>query len=154
MMPSLFAARLHAIAAPVVALATALATALAILAAAAPSAHAAKSVTHKPVYGAIALDRASGDAGYAALRRNTNEAKLDALQACGSNGCEVVLQFRGECGALAWSPTAGAAKAGKDRSPAPKYSTSRGVTRAEAETKARRACGAKDCDIKLWACSR
>jgi hypothetical protein len=152
MMPSLFAARLRAIAAPI----AALATALSILAAA-PSAHAAKSVTHKPVYGAIALDRASGDAGYAALRRNTNEAKLDALQACGSNGCEVVLQFRGECGALAWSPTAGGLggkAAAKDRAPAPKYSTSRGVTRAEAETKARRACGAKDCDIKLWACSR
>jgi hypothetical protein len=129
-----------------------LAATFAVLVAAMPAAQAAKTVTHKPVYGAIALDRAGGDVGYAVLRRNTNEAKLDALQACGTNACEVVLQFRGECGALAWSPTAG--KAGKSGAPAPKYSASRGVTRAEAETKARRTCGAKDCDIKIWACSR
>lgn len=143
-----------------------LAAAIAVLAALPlPAAQAAKTVTHKPVYGAIALDRTSGDAGYAVLRRNTNEAKLDALQACGTDACEVVLQFRGECGALAWSPTAGNAKAaGKDgksaaksvapKAVAPKYVASRGATRAEAETKARRSCGAKDCDIKAWACSR
>lgn len=93
----------------------------------------------RPDNGAIAYHRASGNFGYAVDRRNAREAKVEALKQCNHADCEVVLTLKNSCGALAsYQQT---------------YFVSRGATRAEAEAKARRQCGAR-CEILVWACTK
>ena len=93
----------------------------------------------RPDNGAIAYHPASGSFGYAVNRRSAREAKVEALKLCDNADCEVVLTLKNSCGALANSKQT--------------YFVSRGATRAEAEAKARRQCGAK-CEILVWACTK
>ena len=51
-------------------------------------------------HGAIAYDRDSGRLGYAYDQRSAREARAQALMQCGEQ-CEVVIDLRNNCGALA-----------------------------------------------------
>jgi hypothetical protein len=95
----------------------------------------------KPVanYGAIAFHRESGSNGFSFNQRTARDASVEALKHCAHENCEVVLGIRNACGALASS------KAG--------YGVSQGATRAEAETKALKRCGA-GCSPIIWTCTR
>ena len=94
----------------------------------------------KGLHGAIALEPASGLFGYGTDAATARVAKVEALKQCADPRCEVVLNFSNACGALARS--------------AKKYFTATGATRSEAETRARRLCAAKDCEVLVWACTR
>ena len=100
----------------------------------------AKVVVKKGVYGAMALQRESGQFGYAYNSATSREAKIEALKQCADPRCEVVAAFSNACGALAHSRV--------------KYFPATGATRQEAETKALRLCAAKDCEIVAWACTK
>ena len=112
---------------------------VAVLACAAQST-LAKVVVKKGVYGAIALDRESGQLGYAYNAATSRAAKIEALRQCAAPRCEVVAAFSNACGALARGPN--------------KYFPATGATRQEAETKAQRLCAAKDCEVVAWACTK
>ena len=103
---------------------------------AAAKAHKAKA------HGAIALDRNSDAWGYGVNFKTSREARLEALKQCNRPSCEIVMRIEGECGAVA-----------RTKASAAKFSSARGTTRAEAETKALRQCG-KDCELAGWACNR
>jgi len=104
----------------------------------------AKVVAKKGAYGAIALQRETGQFGYTADASTSRDAKIEALKQCADPRCEVVLSFNHACGALARNPARG-----------PKiYFPAAGATRQEAETKALRLCAAKDCEVMAWACTR
>jgi len=104
----------------------------------------AKVVVKKGVYGAIALQRETGQLGYAYNGATSRAAKIEALNQCADPRCEVVAAFSNACGALARNPARG-----------PKgYSAATGATRPEAESKALRLCAATDCAITAWACTR
>ena len=111
-----------------------LAASLAVPAAAAPAQKG------KGSHGAIALNRDSKAVGYAYDFKAAQDAKREALARCGEKKCEVVATFRGGCAAVAGS--------GK------RLGTSTGATRDEAETKATRKCGGKDCAVVAWACTK
>lgn len=100
----------------------------------------AKFVAKKGFHGAIALQRETGQFGYAADSRTLRAAKIEALRQCADPRCEVVASFRSACGALARGPKT--------------YFSATGATRQEAETKALRLCAAKDCVVTTWACTR
>ncbi len=100
----------------------------------------AKVVVKKGVYGAIALQRGTGQFGYAYDAATSRAAKLEALKQCADPRCEVVASFSNACGALARGPK--------------KYFPATGATRQEAETKALRLCAAKDCELTAWACTK
>ncbi len=101
---------------------------------------AAKTATStKGDNGAIAYHRGSGSYGYAVNRLNARDARIEALKQCGHAECEVVLSLKASCGAIAKGPR--------------NYFASRGTTREEAETKARRHCGAR-CEVLVWACTQ
>ena len=117
------------------------ALALALTAAVQPA--AAKTIK-KGAYGAIALQRESGQYGYAVNGLTSRAAKIEALKQCADPRCEVVASFSNACGALARNPARGANK----------YFAATGATRPEAETKARRLCAAKDCEMMAWACTK
>ncbi|MCC6472162.1 MAG: DUF4189 domain-containing protein [Burkholderiales bacterium] len=118
-----------------------------VLACAGASQAATQSTRKNAWYGAIALERGSDAVGYAVQRRTSREARLEALHQCGAGGCEVVLRFAGDCGAVARPrPARGAGNFAK-------FSSARGITRAEAQTRALRACG-RNCEIAVWACNR
>ena len=93
----------------------------------------------KPVHGAIAYHRDSGNFGYAVDQASDRAARLEALRQCGHSRCEVVLRFGRDCGAIANGPR--------------RHAAAKGVNRQEAETKALRACGA-GCTLVAWACTR
>ena len=95
----------------------------------------------KPVanYGAIAFHRESGSNGFSFNQRTARDASVEALKHCAHENCEIVLGLRNACGALASS------KAG--------YGVSQGATKAEAETKALKKCGA-GCSPVIWTCTR
>ena len=112
---------------------------VAALACAAQSA-LAKVVVKKGVYGAIALERESGQLGYAYNSVTSRASKVEALKQCAHPRCEVVAAFRNACGALAHSRA--------------KYFPATGATRQEAETKALRLCAASDCEVAAWACTK
>ncbi len=101
---------------------------------------AAAKPMKKGVYGAIALQRESGQFGYAYDSTTSRAAKIEALKQCADPRCEVVASFSNACGALARG--------------AKKYFPATGATRPEAETKARRLCAAKDCEVVAWACTK
>ena len=100
----------------------------------------AKVVVKKGVYGAIALQRETGQLGYAYNSATSRAAKIEALNQCAHPRCEVVASFSNACGALARGPK--------------KYFPATGATRQEAETKALRLCAAKDCEVAAWACTK
>ena len=118
----------------------ALVAALVFVAAPAP----AKVVVKKGVYGAIALQRETGQFGYAYDSATSRAAKIEALKQCADPRCEVVAAFSNACGGLARNPARG-----------PKgYFPATGATRQEAETKALRRCAARECEIAAWACTK
>jgi hypothetical protein len=100
----------------------------------------ARFVVKKGAYGAIALQRETGQLGYAYNAATSRAAKIEALNQCGHPRCEVVANFRNACGALARGPK--------------KYFPATGATRPEAETKALRLCAAKECEVAAWACTK
>lgn len=100
----------------------------------------AKIVVKKGVYGAIALQRDTGQIGYAYNAATSRAAKMEALDQCAHPRCEVVAAFSNACGALARGPK--------------KYFPATGATRQEAETKALRLCAAGACEVKAWACTK
>lgn len=100
----------------------------------------AKVVVKKGVYGAIALQRETGQLGYAYNAATSRAAKIEALKQCEHPRCEVVAAFSNACGALARGPK--------------KYFPATGATRQEAESKALRLCAARECDLAAWACTK
>ena len=100
----------------------------------------ARTVPKKGPHGAIALQRDTGQFGYAANAATSRAAKIDALNQCADPKCEVVANFRNACGALARGPQ--------------KYFPATGAVRQEAEAKALRLCAAKECEIVAWACTK
>ena len=100
----------------------------------------AKAVAKKGIYGAIALQRETGQLGYAYNAANSRAAKMEALDQCAHPRCEVVASFSNACGALARGPK--------------KYFPATGATRQEAETKALRLCAARECEVAAWACTK
>ncbi len=106
----------------------------------AASPRAAKQGAH----GAIALERETGQVGYAYNAASSRAAKMEALRQCSSARCEVVVSFSNACGGLA-----------RDRARGAKgYFPATGATRQEAEAKALRLCAAKACELAAWACTR
>ena len=101
---------------------------------------AAKVVVKKGVYGAIALQRETGQLGYAYDAATSRVAKIEALRQCADPHCEVVAAFSNACGALARGPK--------------NYFPATGATRQEAETKALRQCAGKACAVAAWACTK
>lgn len=116
---------------------------VAALAAAAPPA-LAKVVVKKGVYGAIALQRETGQLGYAYNAATSRAAKIESLNQCADPRCEVVVAFSNACGALAHNP----ARAAKG------YFSATGATRQEAEAKALRLCASRECSVAAWACTK
>jgi serine/threonine-protein kinase len=106
----------------------------------AQSALATKVVVKKGVFGAIALQRETGQLGYAYNSATSRAAKVEALKQCAHPRCEVVASFSNACGAVARGPK--------------KYFPATGATRQEAETKAQRLCAAKECEVAAWACTK
>ena len=100
----------------------------------------ARVVVKKGAYGAIALQRETGQLGYAYNATTSRAAKMEALNQCAHPRCEIVAAFSNACGALARGPK--------------KYFPATGATRQEAETKALRLCAAKECEIVAWACTK
>ena len=100
----------------------------------------AKAVVKKGAHGAIALQRQTGQLGYAYNAATSREAKIEALNQCAHPGCEVVASFSNACGALARGPK--------------KYFPATGATRQEAEAKALRLCAARECEVTAWACTK
>jgi serine/threonine-protein kinase len=100
----------------------------------------AKVVVKKGVYGAIALQRETGQFGYAANAATSRAAKTEALNQCADPHCEVVAAFSNACGALARGPR--------------KHFPATGATRQEAEAKALRLCAARECTVVAWACTK
>lgn len=114
--------------------------ALLLLGAACVPPAAAREVIRGPSnHGAIAYHAESASVGWATDRRTNREARVEALRQCGHPNCEVVVSIRGGCAALARGSKA--------------HAVQKGATRAEAETKALRRCGA-GCAILAWACTR
>ncbi len=93
----------------------------------------------KVTHGAIAWHRESGSYGYSHDFANARDAAITALNECANQRCEVVLTLSSECGAIADGPKG--------------FKAQKGYTRAEAETKALKACGA-GCKPVAWACTR
>ncbi len=120
-----------------VAAAAALGLALGALDASAASTREAKK--KKTAHGAIAWHSATSNLGYSHDFANARAANIEALRQCGHERCEVILSLANECGAIAKGPRGSAAK--------------KGNTRAEAETRALKACG-KECRPVAWACTR
>jgi len=105
---------------------------------------AAKVVVKKGVYGAIALQRETGQIGYAYDAATSRAAKMEALKQCADARCEVVSAFSNACGGLARNSARG-----------PKgYFPATGATRQEAEAKALRLCAARECEVTAWACTK
>ena len=104
----------------------------------------AKVVMKKGAYGAIALQRETGQFGYASDSATSRSAKIEALKQCAHPRCEVVAAFRNACGVLVRGPARG-----------PKgYFPATGATRQEAETKALRLCATRECEVAAWACTK
>ena len=91
-------------------------------------------------YAAIAYHRASQSWGTSHDAKTARDAKLGALARCTHPRCEVVLDIRNGCGALADGPQ--------------RFAAAPGATRDEAETKALRKCGGDSCSVIAWACTR
>lgn len=108
----------------------------------------AKVVVKKGVYGAIALQRETGQFGYASNAATSRAAKIEALNQCADPRCEIVAAFSNACGVLARQPARQPARGPKQ------YITATGATRQEAETKGLRLCAAKECEVVAWVCTK
>ena len=115
------------------------ATALTLIPGLSMAASSKDNVSKKTAYGAIAWHRDTSSIGYSHDLLTARKASVAALENCGHERCEIVLNITNECGALARGARGHAAK--------------KGNTRAEAETLALKACG-KDCRPIAWACTR
>ena len=104
----------------------------------------AKVVVKKGVFGAIALERETGQFGYVYDAATSRAAKVEALKQCADPRCEIVVSFSNACGVLARQPARGPKK----------YVPAIGATRQEAESKALRLCAGRDCEIMAWACTK
>ncbi len=104
----------------------------------------AKVVVKKGVYGAIALQRDTGQFGYASNAATSRAAKIEALNQCADPRCEIVAAFSNACGVLARQPARGPKQ----------YINATGATRQEAEAKALRLCAAKECEVVAWVCTK
>ncbi len=104
----------------------------------------AKVVVKKGVYGAIALQRETGQFGYASNAATSRAAKIEALNQCADPRCEIVAAFSNACGVLARQPARGPKQ----------YINATGATRQEAEAKALRLCAAKECEVVAWVCTK
>lgn len=113
--------------------------ALLLAAAGTTAAAAPKAKATKGLYAAIAYEQASNAVGWASDRKSSREARVDALNQCGREGCVVVMTVSRECAALATSPK--------------KFSAQKGATQQEAETKALGRCGS-GCQVAAWVCTR
>ena len=118
-----------------------------LLAAALLAAVPADAAKQSPVpnrFGAIAYQRASQSWGVSYDMARARDASVEALKQCGQRECEVIHKFKNGCAALADGPKA--------------LAPSSGATRAEAETKALKRCGALNrgasCNLVAWACTR
>lgn len=100
---------------------------------------AAKQSAAPNRFGAIAYHRESQSWGIAYDKLRARDAAVEALRQCGEQRCEVVHRFKNGCGALVDGPKVALAASG--------------ATRAEAETKALKRCGA-GCKPIAWACTR
>jgi len=100
----------------------------------------AKAAAKKGVHGAIALQRETGQLGYAYNAATSRAAKMEALNQCADPRCEVVANFSNACGAVARGPK--------------KHFPATGATRQEAEAKALRLCAARECEVAAWACTK
>jgi hypothetical protein len=90
-------------------------------------------------FAAIAYHPKGTEFGWATERRTSREAGAEALKQCGHPRCEVSITVRNACAALARGP---------------KHSkTSKGVTRADAESRALSRCGS-GCEILTWTCTK
>lgn len=90
-------------------------------------------------HGAIAYHADSGHYGYAVNRRTARDARREALVQCGHSACEVMLDMRNGCGALARGERRLAARTG--------------TTGDEAQATALKHCGPQ-CEVLVWACTR
>ena len=108
------------------------------------AAEAAKHSATPNRFGAIAYHRASQSWGVSHDYVRERDASVEALRQCASPKCEVVHKFKNGGGALADGKKA--------------FAAASGATRAEAETKALKACAAKnggaECRALAWACTR
>jgi hypothetical protein len=95
----------------------------------------------RAVFGAIAVKPGTETFGYAYDFPTSRAAHVEALRECGDETCEVLVGFRNGCGAAAFT---------RERH---KVIAVEGATRAEAEAKALRKCGA-DCEVLAWACTK
>ena len=95
------------------------------------------------LFGAIAIARDAGGAGYSTRRPTQQEASDTAKGYCKSPSCQVLVEFKDEC---AFFASGGPGKEGVGRAPGPK----------DAEQLALRECtahGGKNCKIVTWGCS-
>lgn len=100
----------------------------------------AATAPKKSAYGAIAYEPGRRVTGYSYDFKSAREAKVEALRQCGDPACEVLVNFRNACGAIAQGPG--------------KPFAVTGTTGAEAKAKALRRCNHKACQIVAWACTK
>jgi len=113
---------------------------VATLLCAAQPALAKATAKKKGAYGAIALERETGQFGYVYNATTSRAAKIEALKQCAQPLCEVVVSFSNACGALARGPN--------------KYFTATGATQQEAQSKVLRLCADRACTVKTWVCTK
>ena len=110
-----------------------------VLVASALQCHAQKRDSRVGTFAAIAYHPNGGESGWATDRRTSRDAGAEALRQCGHPRCQVAITVRNACAALARGPK--------------QWKTSKGVTRADAESKSLTRCGS-GCDIVAWTCTK
>lgn len=100
-----------------------------------------REAANRKSYGAIAYSRKDGAYGYSNSQDSQKEAEDLALNYCKENGakCRSMIWFQNSCGAVA--------AAGR------KTGWGQADTEEEAQTKALKDCGKKNCEIKVAHCS-
>lgn len=106
---------------------------------AAALAGAATAAAAADQYGAIAFNKATRAYGYSFDHPSQAAAERRALAECG-RGCASMAWFANGCGALAINDE--------------RYGTATGPTRAQTERDARSRCGAPDCRVLVYACTK
>lgn len=101
--------------------------------------HAANRDSKTGTFAAIAYHPNGTEFGWATDRRTSRDAGTEALKQCGHPRCEVAITVRNACAALARGPQ--------------RSRTSKGVARADAESKALSRCG-PGCAIVAWTCTK
>lgn len=101
--------------------------------------HASNRDSKSGTFAAIAYHPKGAEFGWATDRRTSRDAGTEALKQCGHPRCEVAITVRNACAALARGPQ--------------RSRTSKGVARADAESKALSRCG-PGCAIVAWTCTK